>query len=765
MKWTGSRVSLSFQLTLFHKIERHTHKAAMKKVFVLLCCSILFLSLFFVEDILGSVENVKVGHGLQIYFKSNSDTSFDTQIQELELFCEWSAKNRALPERCHCKYNRNKGKTAFASKTGVEIPAILVERLYTLSLPLVHYKSSVSKSQDSSGTYWEGPLGDFVRANLGNIVAHEFSRVRYSSAEKELLMRSVSEGVENVVWNNILKDYPMRIGSPVYALVFRFQNGRGIEIHCVPPLISQSSSGKFFAYRAEDEFTRILQQIVKNTRQIPQPPEPIDLNTVFRKAFQNTTLQIRQYLNFYSSAKRDVKFRPYFEQFELTKYPFPSRGLTTGPYWNDFKVEKFHFRDKTNPCLEFNIDVETPDFQRIGHVPDINDLKMLFARILKKPFVKEFLSPGGKIELWFGDGCVIYHPMCYFSNSRISLCCNYINERDVFSTWNVEYREKPEWLDIKASDIEVKSEPDDRKVLTIDERNRVIMIDDSGMLTTEKIQTETELVHPELDRMTAEEWYGKGATMQEKERKIECFSNAIRLSPRFADAYEARGNEFFDKDDYDMARKDYTRKIHLNPRSGNAFCNRGFAYGALGNYDKAIHDFDRAIRMEPENWHAYIYRGNCHGEKGDYMQALRDGIKAGRLAAGPHQDYPHNLKGKALLMLGQPDNATREFNEAIKLNPTDPENYCLRGLATAYKGNYEQALRDCNTGIQKGNGDSQLFELYVIRGEVYYHFKKYPEALADFEEYVKKETDAKKISAAKVKIARCKKRIRTKGKP
>jgi tetratricopeptide (TPR) repeat protein len=279
------------------------------------------------------------------------------------------------------------------------------------------------------------------------------------------------------------------------------------------------------------------------------------------------------------------------------------------------------------------------------------------------------------------------------------------------------------------------------------------------MLTTEKIQTETELVQPELNRMTAEEWYGKGATIQDAERKIECFSNAIRLSPRFADAYEARGDEFFDKDDYDMALKDYTRTIHLNPRSGNAFCNRGFAYDALGNYDKAIHDFDRAIRLEPENRHAYIYRGNCHGEKGDYMQALRDGIKARQLAAGPHQDYPHKLKGQALLMLGKPDNAIKEFNEAIKLNPTDPENYCLRGLATAYKGNYEQALEDCNTGIGKGTGDLRSY-LLGIRGEVYYHFKRYPEALADFEEYVKKETDAKKISEAKVKISRCKKRIR-----
>ena len=52
-------------------------------------------------------------------------------------------------------------------------------------------------------------------------------------------------------------------------------------------------------------------------------------------------------------------------------------------------------------------------------------------------------------------------------------------------------------------------------------------------------------------------------------------TEAIRLDPKFADAYNLRGNAYAGKGERLKAIADYTEAIRLNPQYGNAYCNRG----------------------------------------------------------------------------------------------------------------------------------------------------------------------------------------------
>ena len=53
------------------------------------------------------------------------------------------------------------------------------------------------------------------------------------------------------------------------------------------------------------------------------------------------------------------------------------------------------------------------------------------------------------------------------------------------------------------------------------------------------------------------------------------YSEAIRLDPKSAVAFNNRGNVYFRKGDFDRAIADYDEAVRLDPKNALAFCNRG----------------------------------------------------------------------------------------------------------------------------------------------------------------------------------------------
>jgi len=58
-----------------------------------------------------------------------------------------------------------------------------------------------------------------------------------------------------------------------------------------------------------------------------------------------------------------------------------------------------------------------------------------------------------------------------------------------------------------------------------------------------------------------------------------------------------KGNQFYDKGEYDKAIACYTEAIRLNPKFDDAYSNRGHAYGAKGEHDKEMADLKEALRL------------------------------------------------------------------------------------------------------------------------------------------------------------------------
>src|SRR5580704_16050835 len=71
----------------------------------------------------------------------------------------------------------------------------------------------------------------------------------------------------------------------------------------------------------------------------------------------------------------------------------------------------------------------------------------------------------------------------------------------------------------------------------------------------------------------------------------------------------SRGMDALAKHDDDLAIRCFTDAIRLDPKSAEAFYNRGYAYMSEGELDKAIADYNDAIRLNPAFAGAYANRG------------------------------------------------------------------------------------------------------------------------------------------------------------
>ena len=106
------------------------------------------------------------------------------------------------------------------------------------------------------------------------------------------------------------------------------------------------------------------------------------------------------------------------------------------------------------------------------------------------------------------------------------------------------------------------------------------------------------------------------------------YSNAIKESPEFVEAYFQRGCAKHYSDDYKGAIEDFNKAIELRPDSEMFYKQRGSSKTMLKDYNGAISDCDKAIELKPDYDKAYALRGILKIELGQ-VDGCNDLAKAG----------------------------------------------------------------------------------------------------------------------------------------
>src|ERR1017187_3054635 len=137
--------------------------------------------------------------------------------------------------------------------------------------------------------------------------------------------------------------------------------------------------------------------------------------------------------------------------------------------------------------------------------------------------------------------------------------------------------------------------------------------------------------------LTAQQWFERGFAAIEVDEKLRFYTEAIRLKPDYADAYNNRGNARQAKGDVEGALQDYTEALRLKPDYAKAYHSRGAARHVKGDLEGALLDYTEAIRLKPDYALAYHNRSLTRRAKGDVEGAQQDDNEAARLGYKPKQ--------------------------------------------------------------------------------------------------------------------------------
>lgn len=173
---------------------------------------------------------------------------------------------------------------------------------------------------------------------------------------------------------------------------------------------------------------------------------------------------------------------------------------------------------------------------------------------------------------------------------------------------------------------------------------------------------------------------------------------ADKPSPTDARTYYHKGNQLFEKGEYDKAIENYNMAIILNPTFSEAYFNRGLCYYNLKKFEKSIEDYSKSAELDPKNPVIYNNRGDAYYRKQDFANAIVDYDKA----LGLNKKYLKAFynRGLAYACLQDYEKAVADFNDVIKINPDFAEAYHIRGLAYDYMNKLDDAIKDYKKAIE-----------------------------------------------------------------
>ncbi len=178
---------------------------------------------------------------------------------------------------------------------------------------------------------------------------------------------------------------------------------------------------------------------------------------------------------------------------------------------------------------------------------------------------------------------------------------------------------------------------------------------------------------------------------------------------------------------YDKAIAWLDSAIKLAPDNGSYWINRGTA--RMGNVEKAAAaaDFEQALKLEPDNslaLHNLATMKSAAGESDSSEKLLSEAIEKNR-----NMPYPRAERAYQRFQKNDLKGALEDYDEVIKLEPKDEENYIDRGLVKEKMKDLPGALKDFSMAIELNEKNEKA---WLSRGNIMSKLNRQKEAIEDY---------------------------------
>ncbi len=195
----------------------------------------------------------------------------------------------------------------------------------------------------------------------------------------------------------------------------------------------------------------------------------------------------------------------------------------------------------------------------------------------------------------------------------------------------------------------------------------------------------------------AEIAYNKG----DYEMAKKCYSRVIDLDSEVYDSYFKVANTYYELGIYDTAIMYYIAETERDSTRSEIFYNMGFCYSELSKMEiytetdkvkcleEAIRMYDKALKISPQLFVAYSGKLKALVGLGKWSEVIDCGKSA--IKVNPNHDDGYFYSGVAECQLNRFDDAEQNFNKAIKCNPDNYIAYFNLAYLYSLKGNMSKS--------------------------------------------------------------------------
>lgn len=185
------------------------------------------------------------------------------------------------------------------------------------------------------------------------------------------------------------------------------------------------------------------------------------------------------------------------------------------------------------------------------------------------------------------------------------------------------------------------------------------------------------------------------------------FEKALQEGNFFLEAYDLLGNIYFKKGDLEKSVLAFIRVLEINPRDAMGHYNLGCTYLALKDEKKAEEEWKKAIDYEEK-----LTREGKREEKSEDELRISLIVYKRTISFRAHKSLGRLYFEKYLL-----DQARKEFEDALKLEPGDQESYYFLGKIYQAKNDLKKAIYYFEKCLYYGGQDTEVKEILRLLKE------------------------------------------------